>query len=49
MRQSIADFDVRKLWLISPKQMIPDHQHTAEILVDIFRIARMVHAVGGGC
>src|SRR3954453_5933094 len=47
MRQPIADFDARKLWLISPKQVIPDHQHAAKILVDVFKIACMVHAVGG--
>jgi len=47
MRQPIADFDVRKLWLIRPKQVIPDHQHATKILVDVFKIACMVHAVGG--
>src|SRR4029077_19109868 len=46
MRQAVADRNVGLLSLIGTEQMIPDQEHAAIVLVDVFRIARVMHAMG---
>jgi len=46
MQQAIADRNAGPLGLIGPEQMIPDQQHAAVVFVEVFGIARMVHAMG---
>ena len=46
MRKSVAYLDVRKFRLIGAEQAVPDHQHPAEILVDVLGIAGVMDAVG---
>jgi hypothetical protein len=48
VRQAVADLDIWKLCLIGAEQMVPDYQYAAEILIDVFGIARVVDAVVGG-
>ena len=45
MRKPVAYLDARKLRLIGAEHSVPDHQHAAEILVDIFGIAGVMDAM----
>ncbi len=48
MHQAIADRDVRPFGPVGAEQVIPDQQHAAIVLVEVFGIACVMHAVGGG-
>ena len=45
MNKPVADLDFRSLGLVRPEQMIPDQQHAAVILVEIFGVAGMMDAM----
>src|SRR5215471_1757659 len=48
MRKAVADRDVASLGLIRAKQVIPNEQNSAIVLIDVLRVARMMYPVCRG-